>query len=72
MYHTSFFLKVTALVLRTGWSTEHGAVLAAKVQEEDYGTPTTFERHLDHLFLGLFLIGIGVSLYAICSKVFHS
>lgn len=63
-------LQVTALVLRTGWSTEHGAMLASKIVEEEDEYPTTFERHSDWLFVCLFLVGLAASLYAISTKVF--
>lgn len=60
---------VTALVLRTGWSTEHGSILASKVLEDCDGSSYVFERHSDWVFLGLFLIGSGASFYSIGSKV---
>ena len=60
---------VTALVIRTGWSTEHGSLLASKAQEVSHGSPSTFDRHSDRFFLCLFAVGSIASLYSIGSKV---
>lgn len=59
--------KVIALVIRTGWSTENGGALAAKMAS--ISCPSIFDRHRDHLFLLLGLTGLCAAAYGIYVRV---
>ena len=59
--------KLIALVIRTGWSTENGATLAAKLN--DVSRSSTFDRHCDRLFLCLGLVGLCAASYGIYTRV---
>jgi len=67
-FNRSWFLQVIALVLRTGWATEHGAVLSSKLSET-VTVPSDSHRRLNHLYTVLLACGICASIYVICIRV---
>ena len=60
-------VQVIALVTRTGWATDHGGMLAVRM-ERAYNT-CAFYRDLKYLYFFLGLVALCSAIYGVCRFV---